>query len=103
MTRMSKSISLVLISSSLILANCSRRETPPAEATDKEAEQEKDMEQRSAGGGSGSHYHPWYYGRGSSWVYRGSSSRAGTSGSRPASTGSVRSGGFGSTGHAVGS
>jgi hypothetical protein len=91
-TRMTTSISLVLISSALILAGCAG-EPPP-----NEADKDKDKDGRSAHHPSGGHFHPWYY-RGPSWggyAGRGGTSRSGTSGG-------FHSGGFGSSGHAAGS
>ena len=100
MTRMTKAISLALISSSLILAGCARK-PPPTKETD------KDKEELTADGKpthvrSGTHYHPWYYGWGSPWGYSGSSRRAGVSTTRSGGSSSFHSGGFGSTGHAAG-
>jgi hypothetical protein len=110
MARMSKSVSLVLIGSSLILAGCGVQRTTSAKATDKKSDQDTEQEARPASGSgghaSGVHYHPWYYGR-SYWAWGGGSAapsgRAGTSGSRPGAPGGFHSGGFGSSGHAVGS
>ena len=99
MARMTTSISLALISSSLIFAGCAG-EPPPG----KESDKEKDKEEHAARGTSrssrsGAYYHPWYFG-GSSWGR--SAGRAGASTSRPGSSGAIHSGGFGSTGHAAG-
>jgi hypothetical protein len=93
--RMSKSVSLVLVGSSLVLAGCFAR-NPPAQAADKDKDEETDKEKRTSGTGHSGHYHGGsFWGWGSS----GSRSRPGTSGN----AGAPRSGGFGSSGHAAAS
>jgi hypothetical protein len=89
MARLTKSISLGLLGSSLLLAGCGTRELP--QATDKEANQ------GTSGAGTSSHGHG-----GSShsgiW-YRGSSSPP----ARTGGSGAIQHGGFGTSGHAVAS
>jgi hypothetical protein len=108
MTRMSKSVSLVLIGSSLILAGCAVQRTTSAKAKDKKTDQDTEQEARPTGGGggvhvSGGHYYPWYSTRSYwGWAAAGPSGRASPSG-RLGSPGAYHSGGFGSSGHAVGS
>jgi hypothetical protein len=94
MTRLTKSISLVLIGSSLLLAGCSSR-------TD---EEDREDGQGATGSGTGTHYHghgggyhPWIW-------YHGGSAYRGPAGSpaRPGShAGAVQHGGFGASGHAA--
>lgn len=98
MTRMTQSISLVLIGSSLILASCVRTAPKTAEEKEKEREEEKERPAgRVPAGGhrGGVYYHPTYT--------RGNHMPA-TSGSRSSGVHAPsRSGGFGSSGHMVGS
>ena len=103
MTRMTKSISLVLIGSSLILAGC-RRQIPP----------EEQVPPGAGGGGTGGGFRGGYYHRPWSSTYRtprppnggfhpgGGAHPSGGSGKGGGHI-SSHSGGFGSTGHAAGS
>lgn len=90
MTRMTKSISLVLVSSSLILAGC------PAPTP---LEETKEEEKGTSHSGRG--FHPRYYGGGHSPGAH--SHTSGSSSGRPGGHVSSHSGGFGGSGHAVGS
>lgn len=109
MTRMSTTITLVLIGSTAFIGGlyCLDRFWPDQTEQDQQARQAAS----SGGGGSTGHYHPWHYGRTSYWYSnRGWSGwagaapgRPGAGGSGPAGHATARSGGFGSTGHAVGS
>jgi hypothetical protein len=102
MTHMTKSISLALISSSLILADCTWK-SASAKETDKETDkEERKAENKSTSSQSGTDYQPWNLGWGSSWGSANSSGRAGTSTNRPGGSNSYHSGGFGNTGHAAG-
>lgn len=102
MTRMSKSISLVLIGSTLAAGGYFtwRALNPPPR------EDETEQQQRAAGahrtsGGSRGFYHPWYFRSGSSWGSGVPSGRTGTSPGRSSTSSSAHGGGFGGTGHAV--
>jgi hypothetical protein len=82
MTRMSKSVSLVVIGSSMILAGCQSHYDDDQRGT-----------RRDSGYRGGSFFHSGYY---------GGSSSGGSAGKSGTSSGS-HSGGFGSSGHASGS
>lgn len=99
MTRMSKSVTLVLAGSSLVLAGYL--------AWRAWADRDEDREAGAAGGrGSGGSHGHAYVGSSRSRPFAAParpSARSSPSGSRPGGSASVHSGGFGSTGHAVGS
>jgi hypothetical protein len=86
MARMSKSIRLALVTSSVILAGCAADTAPPLDA-----DKDKDQDKHATGHGSGRSIH-WY----SHTPWGGYTSRSSPSGS-------IHGGGFGGTGHAVGS
>lgn len=91
MTRMSKSISLALVGTSLLLAGCGKRRDQMTE------EERREYDARHSGGRGYISGHGFFWGGGG----RGSSSSSGHTGS-PSSSVSSR-GGFGGSGHAVSS
>ena len=96
MRRMTASISLTLISSSLILAGCARK--PPPKDDDKDQDQVNGQPVHHHSTWVPHHY--WWFSPGYHWggySYR-PSAPAGRSGTR----GVAHSGGFGSSGHAAG-
>ena len=105
MTRKSKSVPLVLLGSSLLLAGCIRHKTPCTTATGPEGDGAPPVTctgSRSGGGGGGHayYYHHWYSPWGTYYGGGGGVRPVGLAGGRPGA-GVVRSGGFGSVGHAM--
>ncbi len=102
MTRMTKSITLVLIGSTLAAGGYFTwlaLNPPPRE--DETEQQQRAAGVHRTGGSARGFYHPWYFRSGSSWVPGGSAVRTGPSPGRASTSSSVHSGGFGGTGHAV--
>lgn len=102
MTRKSKAVPLVLLGSSLILSGCIAHKRPCTTATqpDGTAGPMTCTGGRSGGGGGGYYYHHTYVPWGYSYGSGGGPPPAGPGSARPGA-GAVRSGGFGSVGHAV--
>jgi hypothetical protein len=101
MTRKSKSVSLALLSSSLLLAGCVAHKRPCTTTT--QATQPDGYGQPSCtggrSGGGGYYYHHTYVPWGYSWGSGGGARQPGPVSGRPG--GAIRSGGFGSVGHAM--
>jgi hypothetical protein len=104
MMRKSKSVPLVLLGSSLLLAGCIAHKTPCTSATQPEGDGPPVTctgGRSSGGGGHAYYYHHWYSPWGTYYGGGGGSARpAGPAGARPGA-GVIRSGGFGGVGHAM--